>query len=172
MHITAQSETNKLTDSVKEDKSMGTEYFPDKTVDFNLRLEDESGENWRNAKGVISVELPKIAFDGGEKLLDITSVRIFFTKVEDALAVEKAKETRLRVRAAEQLSDIAGGYTFIGRQHILDIERPSVQFCPGITKRNMPAYALCEFTVKKYTMTFDGEEVLYASVEDKVLRIK
>ena len=151
---------------------METEYFPDKTRDFNLRLEDESGENWRNAKGVISVELPKLALDGDGKLLGVTPVRIFFTKAEDALAVVKAKESRLRVRAAEQSFDIAGGCTFIGRQHIIDIERPSVRFSPGIAKRNEPAYALCEFTVKKYTMTLDGEEVLYASVEDKVLRIK
>lgn len=142
-----------------------------KTNEFNLRLEDESGENWRNAKGVISVELPKIAFDGDGKLLGISPVRIFFTGVEDALAVVKAKETHLRVRAAEQLLDSAGGYTFKGRQHILTVERPSVRFSPGITKRGEPAYALCEFTVKKYAMTFDDKETLYASTEEKMLRI-
>ena len=150
---------------------METRYFPDKTSPFNLRLEDESGENWRNAKGVISVELPKIAFDGGEKLLGISPVRIFFTGVEDALAVVKAKETHLRVRAAEQLLGSAGGYTFKGRQHILTVERPSVRFSPGITKCGEYAYALCEFTVKKYIMTFDGKETLYASTEEKLLRI-
>lgn len=151
---------------------METIHFHDKTNEFNLRLEDESGENWRNAKGVISVELPKIAFDGEGNLLNITPVRIYFTGVEDALAVVKAEEAHLRVRAAERLLSGDGSDVFKGRQHILTIERPTAWFSPGITKRGEPAYALCEFKVKKYTMTLDDEEILYASVEDKVLRIK
>ena len=148
--------------------------IPEKTNAFNLRLEDERGENWHKSEGVISVELPKIAFDGEWNLLWISPVRIFFTSVEAALAMVKAKETHLRVEAAEQLfsrNGRNGGYMFKGREHILTIERPCVCFSPGITECGKPAYALCEFKVKKYTMTLDGEETLCASLEDKVLRI-
>ncbi len=146
--------------------------FPEKAVEFNLRLEDETGENWRNAGGVISVELPKIAVDGNWALLGITPVKIICKSVEDMLAIVKAEETHLRVRVAEQVYSEVGAYEFKGRQHILTIEPPSVRFSPGIAKRGEPAYALCEFSVKKYTMEFDGEETFYASVEDGTLQIK
>lgn len=145
--------------------------IPEKTNEFNLRLEDESGENWRNAEGVMSVELPKLAFDGDGNLLGITPVRIFFTTVETALAVFKAKETHLCVRAAEQLRDKEGGYCFKGRQHILTVKRPAMKFSAGVTTRGEPACALCEFAVKEYAMVFDGEEIFYVSTEGKMLGI-
>lgn len=150
---------------------MEQRYFHDKTNEFNLYLGDEDGENLCKMNGAISVELPKITFDEDGKLLGITPVRIYFASVENALAVVHAKTTHLRIRAAEQLYSTEGGYIFKPRQHIFTVDRKSMQFSPGVTERDKPAYALCEFMVKKYSMTFDGLEVLYASMEDKVLRM-
>ncbi len=150
---------------------MEQEYFPEKTNVFNLYIEDNNGENRRQAENVISVELPKLVIGAGGDLLSITPVRIFFKRVEDALALLKAEETHLRVRAAEQVHCKDGGYLFKGRQHILTIERTNRSFSPGITKHGEPSYAFCEFEVKEYTMTLDEVEVLYVSMEDKILRI-
>lgn len=151
---------------------MEQQYFPDKTNDFNLRLEDESGKNWRKAAGVISVELPKITVGRGRSLLGIAPVRIFFASVEDALAVAGAEETHLRVRAAEQLFNMDGKCVFKGREHIITIERGKSWLSPGVAKRGEHAYAMCEFQVKRYAMTFDGEEIFCASAEDKEIHIK
>lgn len=152
-------------------ENMTQRYFYDKTVEFNLYLEDTSGKNLRKVKGVISVELPKVTLDRDGNLLDISKLRIFFAGVENALTVVTAEETHMRVKAAEQLTTADGGYALKQRQHIFTVNRENMGFSPGYTKQGEPACALCEFTVKTYTMTFDAEEVLYGSMDDKVLRI-
>lgn len=110
-------------------------YFPDKTAEFNLYMEDASEEKSHKAKGVISAELPKVSFDKDGNLRGISHLKIFFTNVEDALDIVTAEDTQIRIRVAEQLYQADGGYGFKPRQHIFIVDRESMWFSPGYTKR-------------------------------------
>ncbi len=138
-------------------------HIPESAIDFNVYLLDEQGDNRHKVDDVIAVELPKISFAGSSCLIGLTPARIFFSSVEGCIALARATETRLLIRAAEQsYSRETGNFDCKGREHSLTIDRATLCFTPGIVKQDKPAYACCEFLVKKYTMIFDGKEVLRA----------
>ncbi len=146
---------------------------PEATVNWDLRLEDGSDEKGRSAEGVVSAELPKIVFGKNMVPLAITPLKIYFSSAEAALAVARAKENHLRILVAEQDFNWDDGNTFIiARQHIFTIEQLSARFSPGIIKLGEPAYALCEFKVRKYAIMRDGQETFCVYTQDGSLHIK
>lgn len=137
------------------------------TVDFNVYLEDENGENRKEVIGVQTVELPKCRTDYEGRTTVEGRVKIVFRGTGDALALLQHGERVLAVYAAEQyLGRWSRDYTIEAQKHILVPDWNAAIFCPGTVASADNAGAVLEYPVREYRMLCGEEEVFRAQADE------